>query len=549
MLLADESLPMPTKEDRKRYSMFVKGRVEPKETLDLIVNRPVILQLAFPAKRVQAPDEQVLSYELITPSELSLTGNAQGTTVLNIWFTDPDDPKKEVILSYLVRVRPARRVDPREAQQRQIRQLQEQINHAFPESAIHLTLVGNRVVLSGQAKDRPEADAIVDLVQRNAPGGFETLSPGQAGVNLTLVGDDFREGALERALTRRTGNVQNLLRVPGERQVLLRVTVAEVNRTAARSIGINFSIFNNQGLNVFAQLTGNIGGVGVGGSTGAGGGAGVGGGASGAGASGAGGATNNLPTVLDNGQIIAAVNALRTLNFARSLAEPTLVAIDGQAAQFQAGGTFPIPVVTGTTLTGLQGVQFVPFGVELTFVPSISDKDRIRLQVSANVSTRNPSLGTFVGGGGGSAGSFVPGTNTRNFNTAVELREGQTMAVAGLISTNFGADASRVPLLGDLPYIGRFWGFDRTSAGEQELVILVTPELVHPLDPRECPPLPGADLFEPGDVEFYLLGRLESHRPSDYRSPVMNDMDRMIRHRHCEQLFIFGPQGHSDGRH
>ncbi|MEJ5277075.1 MAG: hypothetical protein WHU94_14285, partial [Thermogemmata sp.] len=189
---------------------------------------------------------------------------------------------------------------------------------------------------------------------------------------------------------------------------------------------------------------------------------------------------------------------------------------------------------------GLQGVQFVPFGVQLFFTPVITDRDRIRLTVTATVSTRDNAAATTI------AGALVPGLNTRTFSTTVELREGQTMAVAGLIQTNSGAQAERVPFFGDLPFVGRLASFQRASAGEQELVILVTPELVHPLEPHELPKLPGADVFEPGDLEFYLLGRLESRRAYDYRSPVMTDIHRMLSYRRCERQYILGPSGHTE---
>src|SRR5207248_7470434 len=128
-----------------------------------------------------------------------------------------------------------------------------------------------------------------------------------------------------------------------------------------------------------------------------------GGGGGGSSASGSGlgnGATGlaNLIAILDRGQIHAFINALRNLNFARSLAEPTLVAINGQRASFQSGGQFPVPVVTGFTAAGLQGVSFVPFGVQLNFTPVITDKDRIRLQVSAEVSTRDLSASASING-------------------------------------------------------------------------------------------------------------------------------------------------------
>ena len=129
--------------------------------------------------------------------------------------------------------------------------------------------------------------------------------------------------------------------------------------------------------------------------------------------------------------------------------------------------------------------------------------------------------------------------------TTVELRDGQTLAVAGLLQTSYGATALRVPFFGDLPIVGRLFAQDVSSSSEQELVILVTPVLVHPYEPHQVPPLPGSDVFEPGDLEFYLLGRLESRRSYDYRTGVRTDIFRMARYRHCDDIFINGPHGYS----
>jgi pilus assembly protein CpaC len=185
-------------------------------------------------------------------------------------------------------------------------------------------------------------------------------------------------------------------------------------------------------------------------------------------------------------------------------------------------------------------VSFVPFGVQLNFTPTITDKDRIRLNVAAEVSTRDVATGTSING------SNVPGLQTRNVQTTVELREGQTLAIAGLLQNNLGTNSTRVPFFGDLPVIGRLAAFDRTSHADQELVILITPQLVHPLEKNELPPLPGSDLYEPGDLEFYLLGRLESRRPYDYNSQVRTDIHRMLRYHRCEDIYVFGPKGHCD---
>ncbi|MCS6851176.1 MAG: pilus assembly protein N-terminal domain-containing protein [Gemmataceae bacterium] len=570
-------LPRPDPEKVKKYRQFLETTVDPEAILDLIVGRPRLLIFKQAPKRVQIEVNErapVASYTVITEREISVVGRSVGTTVLNLWFADPADPTKDRILSYLVRVFPDPQARERFREQliRFYKELEAEINRTYCDSSVCINLVGDNVVVSGQARDIAEAEQIINIVRSSsyrapedpteparpeesaapeAAGPSLPLPPTPTGVTVTTnqlglaqsVSQTVTRPAAVRG--RPTRNVINQLRVPGEQQVLLKVTVAEVNRAAARSIGINFTVSNNQGLPVFSNTTGNLspfgalgggfaGGVGAGGAGGFGGGFGGGAGFLFRGI--------NLPTILDNGQIFLAINALRNLNLARSLAEPNLVTLNGQTASFQAGGQFPVPIVTGFTAAGLQGVSFVPFGVQLNFTPYVTDKDRIRLVVAATVSTRDNAASANV------AGTIVPSLNTRTFETTVELREGQTLAVAGLIQNNFGADATRVPFVGDLPIIGRMGAFDRSSAGEQELVIIITPELVRPLEAKERPRLPGADVFEPSDLEFYLLGRLESRRMEDYRSVVRTDLQRMARYRRCEDIYILGPHGHTDGR-
>ena len=529
--------PVPTEKDLEQFRQFIEGVIDPRNTLDLIEGRARIILLRETPKRTQIVDESVANFRILEPDgkQMTIIGLKAGITVLNLWFADPKQKDRDVILSYLVRVFP----DP-EAKERLesvYKALEQEINRAYPRSRVRLTLVGDKIMVSGQAHDIVEAYQIIRIVGANAPGQQQQQGqqqrPNVPTSALTPTGNPFdplRPGqtpGLEEFLTAGGPNVINNLRVPGEQQVMLRVMVAEVNRAAARSIGVNFNIINNKGTLVFGQQTGNlIAGLnqqpGVGNAAG----------------------LVNLPVNLDNGQIPIAIQALRTLNYAKSLAEPTLTARNGATAFFLAGGQFPVPVITGLGAFGqfgggLQGVQFVPFGVQLFFTPVITDRDRIRLTVTATVSTRDNAAATTI------AGALVPGLNTRTFSTTVELREGQTMAVAGLIQTNSGAQAERVPFFGDLPFVGRLASFQRASAGEQELVILVTPELVHPLEPHELPKLPGADVFEPGDLEFYLLGRLESRRAYDYRSSVMTDIHRMLSYRRCERQYILGPSGHS----
>jgi pilus assembly protein CpaC len=510
--------PAATPERMERQREFVETIIDPEHTLDLVVGRPRLVVLKEKPNQYQIADESVASVNFLSVKEMTIMGQKVGTTVLNLWFPDPKDPTKQKILSYLVRAIP----DPeiKERLERVYKALEDEINHAFPDSVIHLALVGDKLMVCGQAKDIAEATQILRICRANAPGQAPSIPVSQLNVNFTpdaASPDPQATPGLSSFLLAGGPNVINLIRIPGEQTVMLRVTVAEVNRAAARSIGVNFTIVNNQGIAVFSQLTGGIGGPNL--TPGV--------------------AGNNLPFRLDNGQITAAMNALRSLNYARTLAEPLLTTMNGQTASFQAGGQFPVPVVTGFTNAGLQGTAFVPFGVQLHFTPYVTDKDRIRLQVSADVSTRDNDNSALING------TNVPSLNTRNFQTTVELREGQTLAVAGLIQNNIGAKSDRVPFFGDLPVVGRLAGFDQLNAGEQELVVLITPELVHPMEPKEVPPLPGSDLFEPGDLEFYLLGRLESRRSYDYDSPVRTDIHRMGRYRHAEDIYIFGPHGHT----
>ena len=551
--------PVPNAKTLQKYGQYVDKVIDPENTFDAIVGRPRVMILKQIPTRFQLEEERIArAIPFFENKQLSITGLRVGTTILNLWFGDPKDPGGQTVLSFLIRVLP----DP-EARQRLERvydALAVEINKLFPNSVVRLSLAGDKLVVSGQAKDIVDAYNILRVVRSNAPGGAgggggggggggpgAALSQIPLGPQVTTSGINPQTGGLTTvsgpaAVNPLTGvslgdqvgtlptldnyvlaggpNVINLLRVPGEQQIMLRVTVAEINRTAARSIGVDFNILNSKGVTVFGStLTGLSGTITSTTSSGSG----------------------NIVAVLDNGLIHATITALRNLNFARTLAEPNLTTTNGQAAFFLAGGEFPVPITTGTTFTGLQGVQYIPYGVQLRFIPYITDKDRVRLVVSSVVSTRDLSTGTTIGT------SSVSGLTSRSFQTTVELRDGQTLAVAGLLQTSYGAVALRVPFFGDLPVVGRLFAQDGASSSEQELVILVTPVLVHPYDPHQVPPLPGSDVFEPGDLEFYLLGRLESRRSYDYRTGVRTDIFRMARYRHCDDIFINGPHGYSAG--
>ncbi|MGF1582518.1 MAG: pilus assembly protein N-terminal domain-containing protein [Gemmataceae bacterium] len=526
------SRPVPTKEQLKAFQDNIQGVVDPQNTLDLFVGRTRVVLLKNVPTRVQVADEEIAVANPLEPLNLAVLGRKVGTTVLNLWFDNPKDKANPIILSYLIRVFPDPLAKTRLDQIYD--QLAKEINCAFPDSYVKLSLVGDKLVAKGEVKDIAEGFQILRILRANAPTEdddqipVDTLNVGAppgdpTGLTNPPTLDDF--------LTFGGPNVVNLLRVAGEQQVMLKVTVAEVNRAAARSIGLNFSITNSDGVSVFQNLTGNIAGGGL--PAAMGGLAGIAGGLSGN------GPVNNLPTTLDNGQVSLAINALKNLSYARSLAEPNLTTMNGQTATFLAGGQFPVPVTTGVGIGALQGVSFVPFGVQLAFTPFITDRNRIRLVLSATVSARDLSSSASIGD------SLVSGLNTRTFTSTVQLRDGETLAVAGLIQNNLGAESDRIPFIGDLPILTNLTGSNRTSSGEQELVVLVQPVLVRPLGRGKVPPLPGSDVFEPSDLEFYLLGRLESRRRYDYRTSAMTDYHRMQAYKRCERYYIFGPHGHA----
>lgn len=516
-------LPPPSDWAIARASRFVEAEINPELPLPLALGRPKILQLADTPLRIFTPDDEVATAVILdveSGRELAVTGHKVGSTTLTLWFRDPSQPNGQTVVSYLVRVY----ADPLLA--RSLDDFESDLNQKFPDSFVELDEIDGRLMVRGQARDAIEMAQILQVLAgargvraglRRTTGTTTVGSVLNFSNNETLESEDLAADSrslLDPVALAQAGII-NLMRVPGEQQVMLRVTVAEVNRSAARSIGLNFTAITNG--NLFTNTTGNV--------------------------------TGNIRALLDGGDISLRIEALRRLSLSRTLAEPNLVAINGRPANFQAGGQFPIPVISaGGAAQNLQGVEFVPFGVQLQFIPIIQDRDVIRLQITADVSTRDEALGTNIGGGaGGGGGTAVPGLNSRNFSSTVELRSGQTLAVAGLLQTNFGASSDRVPWWGDLPIIGATGGVNRTSAAEQELVILVTPELVAPVDSCAHPGLPGNDIYEPTDIEFFLSNRLESRRSRDFRSPVRTDYHKLKRAEQCcADRFIVGSFGPTD---
>ena len=276
---------------------------------------------------------------------------------------------------------------------------------------------------------------------------------------------------------------------------MLQVRFAEVSRSATNALGVNvgFSDGNSFGasnigqVNPFQVSAGNI----------------------------ASSTVNPAVTIFGRAQVGSTtidffINALRQNNLLRILAEPNLIAMSGQEANFLAGGEFPIPVTQSGELGGGQAItiEYREFGVRLKMVPVVLGDGRIRLKVAPEVSDLDFTTAVRFGG------FVVPGLSSRKLETTVELADGQTFAIAGLLNNSITATKDVTPVLGDVPLLGALFRSVRYQRKETELVVLVTPRLVEALNPDNIPTLPGEHWRDPNEAELFLNRDLGGERPA-----------------------------------
>ena len=269
-------------------------------------------------------------------------------------------------------------------------------------------------------------------------------------------------------------DVINSVRVLQSQQVMLEVRFVEATRTAARELGVNWQAvgksaaasFGTQGLLSGSAPFGTV-----------------------------------VGTLLGNGvQVDAMIRGLEDRGLARRLAEPNLVALSGDTASFLAGGEFPFPVAsTFDRVT----VEFKKFGVGLAFTPTVLDHGVINLKIEPEVSQLDPNNAIQI------AGTRIPSLIVRRANTTIELRDGQSFAIAGLLQTISTTDQSQLPWIGEVPILGALFRSAAFQKSETDLAIIVTPRLVRPARPGDAIKTP-LDSTAPGnDVDVFLLGQSE----------------------------------------
>ncbi|HEY6190054.1 MAG TPA: type II and III secretion system protein family protein [Pyrinomonadaceae bacterium] len=315
-----------------------------------------------------------------------------------------------------------------------------QIRALFPKDDIRLSQANGSVVLSGSVKDPTTATQVQNVVES---AGFKTV---------------------------------NMLATPVKNaaQVQLMVRVAEVSRNRMKDLGTSYA-YQGGSSGVYANTGGgpsSLGSVTNGILTGT--------------------FSNALNLFVMGGNTLAMIRAMQQQGALRSLAEPNLIAMDGQQASFLAGGEFPVPVVqTGENRTSVT-VVFKEYGVRLNFKPTIIDEDHIRLELEPEVSTIDFSTGVKFDG------FVIPALRTRRAKTGVELRDGQSFALAGLLDNSEQRSMSKVPVIGDIPVIGSLFKSKSFQKQETELIFIVTAQLVKPVSPDDLPRLRGVDGLKNG---------------------------------------------------
>jgi pilus assembly protein CpaC len=281
----------------------------------------------------------------------------------------------------------------------------------------------------------------------------------------------------------------NLLEVGGVHQVMLEVRVSEMSRSLMRRLGVNFAYVSDGGNTFGVSLLNNLTSVGSA--------------AAGLGPIGVTSNVNGILRFLGGGATWTTfIDALKQEGLTKVLAEPTLITTSGRTANFLAGGEYPIPVPQGSSGGSTITIEYKTFGVGLNFTPTVLNNNKISMEVKPEVSELDFTNALTI------SGYTVPGLTTRRVATTIELADGQSFAIAGLLKEDLREVVAKFPVLGDIPILGVLFRSTSYQKNETELVIIVTPHLVKPVDMAKQT-LPTDAFVDPNDFEFYLLGSLE----------------------------------------
>jgi pilus assembly protein CpaC len=351
------------------------------------------------------------------------------------------------------------------------------IQRIIPDSDIKVDGIGDAIILTGSAANQAEAQQACDVASHFVAAGensFSGASGAGAGASSTVVSvSGAAAPPVASSCSGPTSKVVNSITVRGRDQVMLKVTVAEMDRTVIKQLGINLSGSVGYGTAVVNFNNPNAYPI-------------------------SGTPPNSIAGVFKNG-LTATVQAMEQAGVVRTLAEPTLTAISGESAHFLAGGMFPYPIPS--TNGEPPGIAFQNFGVGLTFSPVVLAGGRISLHVSTEVSQLNSTNSVTV------AGTTVPGLDVRRADTTVEIPSGGSLAMAGMIENQTKQDITGLPGLMEVPILGTLFKSRDYLNNQTELVVLVTPYVVRAVAQKDLS-RPDDGFADPSDPATVLLGRL-----------------------------------------
>lgn len=416
--------------------------------LDVPLNKSQVLTVDRPFAKAMIGSEDIADIMPITNRSLYVLGKKMGTTSLTVY-----DSANNVISVVDVAVGP------------DIVSLRRQLSELIPGEAIGAKISNDSVVLTGVVSNGPAIARAVELAK-------------------TYAGD----------------KVVNMMSVGASQQVMLEVRFSEISRQTGKQIGLSGFGFSDGGS--FGAAIGNGAGLVPDATTGE--------------------SVLRLDSITGSFGVFrkafdiaglnidAVLDALERKGLVKTLANPTLVALSGETASFLAGGEFPVPVAQNNGGGGGGGgnngsitVEFKPFGVSLAFTPTVLADGVINLAVEPEVSSIDPTASITVNG------LVIPGLQTRRANTVLELRDGESFALAGLIRKDFQTTVRQVPLLGSIPIIGSLFRSSGFQKGETELVIVVTPRLVQPIKAGAPVALPTDRVQNPHELDLFLMGRTD----------------------------------------
>lgn len=431
--------------------------------ISLVLSQSEIISLDEPVTRISVADPKIADVTVINSREVYLLGKSIGNTNIIFWQRSGKIAKKDIVVD--INLLP----------------LKNTIKDSLPdESTIEISSLSGSIILSGSVSNSVVADIVINLAEayinqinrqvRNTAG---SSSSSGSSANQNESGSGSGSG----------GNISrykviNFLRITDPQQVMLEVKIAEISKNLLEKLGVS--------------LSGNIGGAARWGivsqflSGGQG--------------------TGSAEYSKNGNNIGLNLDAEKNDSLFKVLAEPTIVAMSGQEGSFLVGGRIYIPQYgsNGTVTT-----TEVPFGVGLKFIPTVLDKGRINLKVAPEVSDVS-SEPLIFGGTGGAGTTVIPRILTKSASTTVQLRDGQSLVIGGLLSDNIFETVKAFPILGEIPILGALFRSKQFDSRKSELIVVVTPKLVSASKDR--PPVPTDNFTPPDRGSFFLGNDLEGNK-------------------------------------